>query len=126
LELEGNFTEEAGVHAIERLLALSPRPTAIFACNDSMAIGALSALRDAGIQLPQEMALAGFDDVPIAPFLTPALTSVRVGINNLGIKAVDTLLHAVRHKNTHHKETTILETTLSLRESCGCINPQNQ
>lgn len=124
-EGEGSFSEESGFNAARVLLTRSPRPTAIFACNDSMAIGALSALRDAGIQLPQEIALAGFDDVPIAPYLTPALTSVRVDIHNLGVKAIETLLHAVRNKNTHQKQQTILHTTLSLRESCGCSKARN-
>ncbi len=126
LEFAGNFTEASGYDAVKSLLAISPRPTAIFACNDSMAIGALSALRDVGIQVPDEVALAGFDDIPIASYLTPSLTSVEVGIQNLGVRAIETVIHAVRNKNTHHKQTTILETTLSLRESCGCTNPQNQ
>jgi LacI family transcriptional regulator len=85
-----------------------------------MAIGALSALRDAGIRVPGEIALAGFDDVPIAAYLTPSLTSVTVGIHNLGVRAIDTVLHAVRHHNAHHKQQIILPTSLSLRESCGC------
>lgn len=119
-ELDGNFTEDAGFDAARALLSLSSRPTAIFACNDSMAIGAMRALRSEGVQLPEDMALAGFDDVPIAPYLTPALTSVRVGIQDLGVKAIETLLHAVRHKNTHHKQQIVLATSLSIRESCGC------
>lgn len=119
-ELDGNFTEDAGFDAARALLSLSFRPTAIFACNDSMAIGAMRALRSEGVQLPEDMALAGFDDVPIAPYLTPALTSVRVGIQDLGVKAIETLLHAVRHKNTHHKQQIVLATSLSIRESCGC------
>ena len=120
LQAEGDFSESTGYDAVHRLLAQSPRPTAIFACNDSMAIGALSALRDAGIRVPGEIALAGFDDVPIAAYLTPSLTSVTVGIHNLGVRAIDTVLHAVRHHNAHHKQQIILPTSLSLRESCGC------
>jgi LacI family transcriptional regulator len=85
-----------------------------------MAIGALSALRDRGIQIPEQMALAGFDDVPVGSYLSPALTSVHVGINNLGIKAIETVLHAVRNKNAHHKQQIILSTSLKIRESCGC------
>jgi LacI family transcriptional regulator len=120
LQVAGDFTEASGYEAVGALLAVSPPPTAIFASNDSMAIGALSALRDRGIQIPEQMALAGFDDVPVGSYLSPALTSVHVGINNLGIKAIETVLHAVRNKNAHHKQQIILSTSLKIRESCGC------
>ncbi len=120
LELGGNFSESAGYDAAVKALEISPRPTAIFAANDSMAIGALSALREKRIRVPQDMALVGFDDIPVAPYLSPSLTSVRFGINNLGVIAVQTLLHAVREKNKHHKQQVVLPTTLTLRESCGC------
>jgi len=120
LQVPGSFSEASGYDAARRLLALKSRPTAIFASNDSMAIGALSALRDEGIQVPEDIALAGFDDVPIASYLTPTLTSVQVGIHNLGVLAIDTVLHAVQHKNNHHKQQRVLTTTPSLRESCGC------
>lgn len=122
LELSGAFSESSGYEAATELLKLLPRPTAVFASNDSMAIGALSALRDRGVQVPEEIALAGFDDVPIASFLTPTLSSVQVGIHHLGVRAIETLLHAVRHKNTHRKQQVVLPTKLSLRESCGCTN----
>jgi len=120
LQVAGDFTEASGYDAVKTILAIAPRPTAIFASNDSMAIGALSALRDQGIQIPEEMALAGFDDIPIGSYLTPPLSSVHVGINNLGIKAIETVLHAVRNKNAHHKQQILLSTSLRIRESCGC------
>ena len=120
LQVPGSFSEASGYDAVRQLLALKARPTAIFASNDSMAIGALSALRDEGIRVPEEIALAGFDDVPIASYLTPTLSSVQVGIHNLGVQAIETVLHAVQHQNTHHKQQVVLPTTLSLRESCGC------
>jgi len=120
LQVAGEFTEASGYHAVKTLLAVTPRPTAIFASNDSMAIGALSALRDEGIQIPEQMALAGFDDVPIGSYLSPALSSVHVGINDMGIKAIETVLHAVRNKNAHHKQQILVSTSLRLRESCGC------
>jgi LacI family transcriptional regulator len=122
LEIPGNFSEASGYDAVKHLLAIASRPTAIFACNDSMAIGALSALRDHGIQVPEEIALTGFDDVPIAPYLTPSLTSVQVGIHNLGVRAIETAIHAVRNKNAHRKQQMLLQTKLSLRQSCGCSN----
>ena len=71
-EINGDFSEASGYDAIKRILTLKPRPTAIFASNDSMALGALSALRETGIAVPREMALAGFDDIPVARNLSPA------------------------------------------------------
>lgn len=120
LQAAGSFSEASGYEAALRLLALPERPTAIFASNDSMAIGAMSALRDADIRIPEDIALAGFDDVPIAAYLTPTLTSVQVGIHALGVQAIETALHAVRHQNAHTKHQARVPTVLSLRESCGC------
>jgi len=119
-ELPGDFSEAAGYDAARKILGLTPRPTAVFASNDSMAIGALSALKNAGTHVPEEMALASFDDIPIASYLTPSLTSVHVDIDNLGVRAVQRLIHAVKNKNVHCKQQEVLPTTLSLRESCGC------
>jgi LacI family transcriptional regulator len=119
-EISGNFSEAAGYDAVKEILALTPRPTAVFASNDSMAIGALSALRDCGLQVPKDIALAGFDDIPIASYMTPSLTTVRVGIHGLGVHAIETVLHAFKNKNEHRKQQVLLSTTLSLRGSCGC------
>ncbi len=121
--VEGSFDESSGYDAARHLLRLARRPRAIFACNDSMAIGALSALREQGIRVPEEIALAGFDDVPVASYLTPALTSVSVDIHQLGVRAIDTVLHAFGHKNEHRKQQVVLSTQLSLRQSCGCSVP---
>ncbi|MBP1647208.1 MAG: LacI family transcriptional regulator [Bacteroidetes bacterium] len=120
LQFPGDFSEASGYDAVKMIMELTPRPTAIFASNDSMAIGALSALRDSGIQVPQDMALAGFDDVPIAAYLTPSLTSVRVGIHRLGTLAIERVLVALEKKDTYVKQQQVLPTTLSIRESCGC------
>src|SRR4051794_33863029 len=119
LEVEGDFTEEAGFRAVRRLLALEPRPTAIFAANDSTAIGAMSALRDAGIAIPGAVAVAGFDDIPIARYVTPALSSVRVSINDLGARAMEQLVRAVEQENRHERAHQVLATTLVIRDSCG-------
>lgn len=120
LEQPGSFTEASGYDAAERLLALSPRPRAIFAANDAMAIGALSALRDAGIHVPGEIALAGFDDIPVAAYLTPSLSTVHVGVDCLGVMAVQALLPAIRQRANTHRQQSVIDTTLSIRESCGC------
>ncbi|HUP02075.1 MAG TPA: LacI family DNA-binding transcriptional regulator, partial [Gemmatimonadota bacterium] len=95
LELPGNFSESSGYEAAQRVLTLSPRPTALFAANDSMAIGALSALREADLIIPGEMAVAGFDDIPMARYASPPLSSVHVPIDELGRRATRKLLDAV-------------------------------
>jgi LacI family transcriptional regulator len=121
LEFGGNFTEASGYDAVHAMLAAGPKATAIFASNDSMAIGALSALREAGVQVPGEIAIAGFDDVPIAAYVTPSLTSVRADISNLGALAMQQILRAIKEKNNHKREGRIIPTTLSIRASCGCV-----
>ena len=85
---QGDFTEQSGARAAGLLLA-GPRPDAIFAANDMMAIGCLQALREAGLRVPDDVALAGFDDIPISRFLDPPLTTVGVPIAELGRQAVE-------------------------------------
>ena len=119
LELGGDFSEESGYRAGQRLLALEPRPAAVFAANDSMAIGCLFALREAGVQVPGDIALAGFDDIPIARYITPSLSSVHVPIAELGTRAMERLLHAVDSKNGHERRQETVATTLVVRGSCG-------
>jgi LacI family transcriptional regulator len=119
LEIPGDFSEESGYRAGERLLALEPRPEAVFAANDSMAIGCLFALREAGVEVPRDVALAGFDDIPIARYVTPPLSSVHVPIAELGTRAMERLLHAVEHKNEHERRQETVPATLVVRGSCG-------
>jgi LacI family transcriptional regulator len=119
-EVCGNFSEASGYEAVKKLLALTPRPSAIFASNDSMALGALSALREMGVAVPGEIALAGFDDVPISRFLSPALSTVHVPITDLGAIAIQKIVHALSEKNAHVKQHALVPTSLTLRESCGC------
>jgi LacI family transcriptional regulator len=118
-EVQGDFTETSGFQAIEHLLSIRERPTAVFAANDAMAIGALSALRDAEVLVPDDIAVVGFDDIPLARYMNPPLSSVHVAIAELGIRAVETLLHAIDRKNEHTRRHQRLETTLVIRRSCG-------
>jgi LacI family transcriptional regulator len=118
-ELPGDFTESSGYRAVEALVALSPRPTAVFAANDAMAVGAMSALRAAGLRVPDDVAVTGFDDIPLARYMSPPLTSVHVAIAELGAGAVEMLVHAVENKNAHQRRHQRLPTTLVVRESCG-------
>ena len=122
-EAAGDFGEESGYRAAVALLAARPRPTAIFAANDSMAIGALSALREAGVRVPEEMAVAGFDDIPMARYMSPPLSSVHVDISTLGERATSRLMEGVRDAGRRggerHGVRETLPTTLVIRDSCG-------
>ena len=88
--LQGDFYEESGAEAVKSLLAKGAAFDAIFAANDNMAIGAFEALRKAGVRVPEDVAVAGFDDIPLAAHL--GITTVRVRIAELGQRAVERLL----------------------------------
>jgi LacI family transcriptional regulator len=118
LEVRGDFSELSGHRAVQQLLALSPRPTAIFAANDSMAIGALSALRERGLRVPEDMAVAGFDDIPLARYMNPPLSTVHVDISLLGERAAALLLSSLQ-KGPRARQQLQLSTTLVIRASCG-------
>jgi LacI family transcriptional regulator len=119
LEIPGDFREDAGYRAASRLLRCRPLPTAAFAANDAMAIGLLCALRQHRVRVPEDLALAGFDDIPIAPFIAPPLTTVRVPIAELGSRATARLLQALEEGNERPGGDEILPTTLVVRSSCG-------
>jgi LacI family transcriptional regulator len=123
LEVQGDFSETSGFRATAELVAGRSRPTAIFAANDSMAIGALSALREAGLRVPDDVAVAGFDDIPLARYLDPPLSSVHVDISALGERATLRLLDAVRDKTAHVHRSETFPTTLVIRRSCGAAAP---
>jgi len=120
LTIVGDFSEAGGYRVVKKLLDLDPRPTAVFISNDAMAIGAMSALRGAGVSIPSELAVAGFDDIPVCEFLTPRLSTVHVGVHGLGVQAIEMVLGSVRDRDSSVHRQIILSGTLSLRESCGC------
>jgi LacI family transcriptional regulator len=118
-EIPGDFTEAGGYRAAKALAMLDPRPNAVFAANDAMAIGALSAFRELGLLVPVDIAVGGFDDVPMSRYMSPPLTSVHVAISELGVQAMTTLLDAVRDQNQHVRRRIVLSATLRVRDSCG-------
>lgn len=121
LEVEGDFTEASGHRATMALLALDEPPTAVFCANDSMAIGALSALRERGLKVPDDMTVAGFDDIPLARYMNPPLSSVHVPILEMGERAARRLIAAlggerIEGGGSRHER---LPTRLVVRASCG-------
>ncbi len=95
--LEGDFYEESGLRAVRRLLHDGVGFDAIFAANDNMAMGALTALREAGVRVPEDVAVAGFDDIPLAKHL--GLTTVRVRIAELGERALERLIGILANRD---------------------------
>jgi LacI family transcriptional regulator len=121
LEFGGDFTEESGRLAALKILGMEPRPTAIFAANDSMAVGALAALAEAGVAVPAEMSVVGFDDIPVARYVTPPLTTIRVDIADLGARAFGLLLAAIQQPSDPAdpaRRRDRIATTLVVRGSC--------
>lgn len=90
--VEAGYTFDSGLQAMEKLLYARRRPTAIFAGNDEMATGAYVAVRKAGLRIPEDISIVGFDDTPIAGRLWPALTTVRLPIREMGRAAATLLL----------------------------------
>jgi LacI family transcriptional regulator len=124
LEVPGDFSEESGFRAASVALGMRPRPTAVFAANDSMAIGLLSAFQELGVRVPGDVAVGGFDDIPIARFMTPPLTSVAVSIVDLGARAMARLLAALREGRRHVPRHETLPATLVARRSSGTSTPR--
>jgi len=122
LEAEGNFTEDSGYKACQQLLKTEPRPTAIFAANDAMAIGAIEAVKDSGLKVPDNIAIVGFDDISTSQYITPALTTVRVPLYEMGQLVGKTLLQKINSDSKEHltvAEQIVIPLEIIVRESCG-------
>jgi LacI family transcriptional regulator len=118
LEVQGDFTEPSGYAAVGVLRSLVPSPTAIFAANDYMAIGAMSALTQAGLGVPGDVAVVGFDDIAMARYLNPPLTTVNVDPLDLGARAVQRLIDGKSGASTRRRHE-VTPATLVVRRSCG-------
>ena len=115
----GDFTEESGYRAGRELLAQQPHPRAVFAANDMMAVGCLTAFKEAGLRVPQDIALAGFDDIPVARYVTPSLSTVRVRIVELGRIALEQLVAQLDKADPAPISVQTLGCEIVVRESCG-------
>ena len=117
--LRGDFTEESGQSAGRRLLAAKMRPQAVFAANDMMAIGCMLVLIEGGLHVPDDIGIAGFDDIPIARFVNPGLTTVRVRIAELGRSALEQLASQVEAPDAQRASAQTPSCEIVVRASCG-------
>ncbi|MCH2456607.1 MAG: substrate-binding domain-containing protein [Henriciella sp.] len=95
LTIEAGYTFDSGVRAADNLLSRPDRPTAIFTGNDEMAIGVYTSARNAGLRVPEDLSIVGFDDTPMAARIAPALTTVRLPIREMGQEAAKAVLRLV-------------------------------
>ena len=114
----GNFDRDSAYESVKKLLKKNTPFDAIFACDDEAAIGAMAALTDAGIDIPGQVSVVGFDDQTIAPFLNPPLTTIHAPFAEVGKKAVDILIKQINHQAVD--SLTVIPSELVIRHSCGC------
>lgn len=116
---DGDFTFRAGADAARRFMAMRPRPTAVYAANDEMAIGFLKAVRAAGIQVPRDVSVVGFDGIEYADYAEPTLTTVRQPRRAIGATAAGLLVDLMTGKTRAKPGLTRLEISLLVRGSTG-------
>jgi LacI family transcriptional regulator len=112
----GDFSESSGYYGVQSLLP--HKPDALFVASDIMAVGALRAIREAGLSVPQDIAIVGFDDVPPALHANPTLTTIRQPIRRLGVELVKSLLDIIQN-GSQPPRRIVFGTELVIRESCG-------
>jgi LacI family transcriptional regulator len=115
---DGDLTEQGGYRAATEILARLPRPSALFAGNDVVAYGAIQAIKEAGLAVPADISLMGFDDDLLSRYLNPPLTTVTNPAQGLGAEAARLLISRLKGKPLPCPRT-VLPTALALRESCG-------
>jgi len=115
--LEGDWSPRSGYAAGQRLAALAGRVGAVFVANDQMALGVLRALAEAGVRVPEEMSVVGFDDVPESAFFSPPLTTVRQDFGAVGRHSLDVLMRQISERDTTRHERIVVPPALVPRAS---------
>lgn len=118
----GNFSVQSGYEAMK--LLIPARPDAVFIASDTMALGALRAVREAGLNVPEDIAIVGFDDLPPAQQSDPPLTTVQHPIEQLGVNAVE-LLSSILNEEAAQPTHIILPSRLIIRASCGAVQSES-
>jgi DNA-binding LacI/PurR family transcriptional regulator len=117
--VEGDHTLEGGMQAMEQILKRKELPTAVMCSNDMTAIGALRVLAKAGLRVPDDISVIGFDDIHLAEFVNPPLTTVRMARNDLARAAFAALRSHVEPSHSHAKKSWPIQTRLTVRQSTG-------
>ncbi|MBR9986483.1 MAG: substrate-binding domain-containing protein, partial [Desulfosarcina sp.] len=116
LIVEGDFTEQGGYYSMQTLLR--ENPDAVFVASDVMAIGAIRAIQESGRRVPDDVAIVGFDDIPLSTITDLELTTIRQPVIETGVRAVEVLIELIEN-GTDFPQHIILDTKLIVRSSCG-------
>lgn len=121
---QSDFSSQGGFTTMQSILRSPQAPTAVFVCNDLMCIGALSAAHEAGVRVPQDMSLIGFDDIELARFASPALSTIAQPKHLIGVTAVDMVLERIQGGRLQARQV-ILQPELIVRNSTARVNQKN-
>lgn len=119
--LNGDWSANSGKAAVSKLLSYGVHFSAIFAQNDWMALGAMSALRNAGLRIPQDVSVVGYDDLPITAFFDPPLTTIQQPVEQFGKTAAEVLINHIKQPDLR-PEIIKLDPVLMIRETCASFS----
>ena len=122
LHLPGQSTFEAGHQVGLRIAAMASPPTGLVCSDDEVAIGVMKACREKGLNVPGDLAIVGFDDLPVARFAEVPLTTIGHPTQEAGVRAAELLVRDIRSREPRPPETLILEPQLIIRKSCGAAH----
>ena len=120
LVVEGNFRQRSGRLSAVQLLALTPRPTAIVTANDLVALGAMNAAHEQGLVIGRDISITGFDDIMVAEYANPPLTTLNIPANNIGRLLCQKLIQLIQGKSLAEPQT-VIQPTLMVRQSTGPV-----
>jgi LacI family transcriptional regulator len=118
--LKGEFIKATTYKEVRKLVKAGKLPTAFFSCNDDMALVAMEVFQEEGIRVPEDISIIGFDDVPIASRIRPALTTVTVPVYDMAAKSVVSIISAIEQGDKGTIKSYIMPTKLSVRETTTC------
>ncbi len=121
----GGFHYEKGYEGMKQLLSLRERPTAVFACNDMMAFGAILAINEHGLSVPQDIAVVGYDDITFAAMFYPPLTTIRQPLFEMGSLAAQSLIERIRSGEAAPIVKKVFPVELVVRKSCGAVDAKH-
>jgi LacI family transcriptional regulator len=122
LALSGRYDLESGYNAMQEILDMKERPTAVFCSNDEMALGAMKAIKQRDIEMPDVMSIAGFDDMGFTAYLTPALTTILRPIEDMSRESSQILMNKIESNKFEEPGTIHFNTKLIIRDSVRKIN----